>query len=45
MFKSRLVLMITDLSGSRILNINAFFKRIALYLVVFFLIFFIFCFL
>lgn len=33
MFRSRLVLMITDISGSHIVNINIFFKRIALYLV------------
>ena len=37
MFKSRLVLMVTDLNGSHVLNINAFFKRIALYIVIFFL--------
>lgn len=37
MFSNRLVLMITDSRGSRILNINAFFKRIAFYFVVFIL--------
>lgn len=37
MFSNRLVLMITDSKGSRILNINAFFKRIAFYFVVFIL--------
>ncbi|RDU71517.1 M23 family metallopeptidase [Helicobacter brantae] len=37
MFSNRLVLMITDSKGSRILNINAFFKRIAFYIVVFIL--------
>lgn len=35
MFSNRLVLMITDSKGSRIFNINAFFKRIAFYGVIF----------
>lgn len=37
MFGNRLVLMVTDSKGSRILNINAFFKRIAIYCVIFIL--------
>ena len=42
MFSNRLVLMITDSKGSRIFNINAFFKRIAFYgaIFIFTLIFF-----
>lgn len=35
MFKNRLVLMITDSNGSHIININSFFRRIALYVLIF----------
>lgn len=33
MFKNRLVLIFTDFSGSRAININAFFKRIGIYII------------
>lgn len=35
MFSNRLVLMITDSNGSHIININSFFRRISLYLLIF----------